>query len=204
VQKLEHIAPAPAPAPAPIPPDDFERHLPMHSDEARRRRRARENPATDLQDAIPWVRVTRDPERYKEAIARAQKIGPIDDAKKVYDLVGSALMKEDQETFIVVLIDVRQNCRGVAEIHRGTRSRVSTSTLDVMRVVVASGAEGFIVCHNHPSGNATPSDADRSLTKAIARAAKPFAGETAFLDHVVVGSGQYYSFTENKLRRVKN
>jgi RadC-like JAB domain len=168
------------------------------------RRAARENPATDLQDAIPWVRVTRDPERYKEALARAQKIGPVDDAKKVYELVGPALMKEDQETFIVVLIDVRQNCRGVAEIHRGARSRVATSVLDVMRVVVASGAEGFIVCHNHPSGKAMPSDADRSLTKAIERAARPFKGETAFLDHVVCGSGEYFSFADNKLHRAKN
>ncbi len=169
-----------------------------------RRESARENPATDLQDAIPWVRVTRDPERYKEALARAQKIGPVDDARKVYELVGPALMKEDQETFIVVLIDVRQNCRGVAEIHRGARSRVATSVLDVMRVVVASGAEGFIVCHNHPSGKAMPSDADRSLTKAIERAAKPFAGETAFLDHVVIGAGEYYSFADSKLHHAKN
>jgi hypothetical protein len=167
-------------------------------------REARENPATDLQDAIPWVRVTRDPERYKEALARAQKIGPVDDAKKVYELVGPALMKEDQETFIVVLIDVRQNCRGVAEIHRGARSRVATSVLDVMRIVVAAGAEGFIVCHNHPSGKAMPSDADRSLTKAIERAAKPFAGETAFLDHVVIGAGEYFSFADNKLHRAKS
>lgn len=164
---------------------------------------ARENPATDLEDAIPWVRVTRDPERYKEAIARAEKIGPIDDARKVYDLVGPALIKEDQETFIVVLIDVRQNCRGVAEIHRGQRSRVATSVLDVMRIVVASGAEGFIVCHNHPSGKAQPSDADRSLTKAIERAARPFKGETAFLDHVVCGTGEYFSFADNKVHRVR-
>jgi hypothetical protein len=167
-------------------------------------REVRENPATDLQDAIPWVRVTRDPERYKEALARAQKIGPVDDARKVYELVGPALMKEDQETFIVVLIDVRQNCRGVAEIHRGARSRVATSVLDVMRVVVASGAEGFIVCHNHPSGKAMPSDADRDLTKAIERAAKPFKGETAFLDHVVIGAGEYYSFADSKLHKAKN
>lgn len=165
---------------------------------------ARENPATDLQDAIPWVRVTRDPERYKEAIERAKRIGPIDDARKVYELVGPALLKEDQETFIVVLIDVRQNCRGVAEVHRGGRSRVAVSATDIMRVVIASGAEGFIVCHNHPTGTAEPSGADRDLTKAIERAAKPFKGETAFLDHVVLGADEYFSFADNKRHRMKN
>lgn len=165
---------------------------------------AKENPATDLQDAIPWIRVTRDPERWKESLARARQIGPVDDARKVYDLVGPALIKEDQECFVVVLIDVRQNCRGVAEIHRGARSRVATSVLDVMRIVVAAGAEGFIVVHNHPSGKAMPSSADRSLTKAIERAAKPFQGETTFLDHVVIGAGEFYSFAENKLHRARN
>ena len=167
-------------------------------------REARENPATDLQDAIPWVRVTRDPERYKAAIERAKKIGPIDDPKKVYELVGPALLKEDQETFIVVLIDVRQQCRGVAEVHRGQRSRVATSATDIMRVVIASGAEGFIVCHNHPTGTAEPSSADRDLTKAIARAAKPFAGEAMFLDHVILGADEYYSFAENKRSKMPN
>jgi hypothetical protein len=163
----------------------------------------RENPATDLQDAIPWVRVTRDPERYQAAIKEAHRIGPIDNARKVYDLLGPALLKEDQEVLCVVLLDVRQQCRGVAEVHRGERSRVGTSMTDVMRVVIASGAEAFCLVHNHPSGTAVPSEADKDLTKAVARSAKPFGGEVAFVDHVIIGAGEYYSFADKKTSKVR-
>lgn len=162
----------------------------------------KENPI-DTGDSIPWVKIARDPEQYKEAMKSASAIGPIDDSKKVYELLGPALLKEDQEVFLVLLLDVRQNCRGVSEVHRGGRSRVSVSVVDVMRVVVASGAEGFAVIHNHPSGNPSPSDADKDLTKAIERAAKLFDGDLVFVDHVVIGNGEFYSFADKKLHKAK-
>jgi DNA repair protein RadC len=68
--------------------------------------------------------------------------------------------------------------------------------------VLTSGAEGFIVVHNHPSGKASPSDADKDLTKAISKAANLFDGDLTFIDHVIVGNGQYYSFYDKKLYRV--
>jgi hypothetical protein len=165
-------------------------------------REARDNPV-DVADALPWVKVSRDPERYQEALKEAKAIGPIENAQSVYELLGPALLKEDQETFVVVLLDVRQQCRGVAEVHRGGRSRVSVSLIDVLRVVVASGAEGFVVVHNHPSGKASPSPADKDLTKSIERAAKLFDGDMKFVDHVICGNGEYYSFADRKVHHVK-
>jgi DNA repair protein RadC len=140
-------------------------------------------------DCLPWVRVTRDPERYKECLSNARKIGPIDNARKVYDLLSPALSKEDQEVMCVVMLDVRRHIRGVSEVHRGQRSRVSVAVSDVMRVVIASGAEAFIVAHNHPSSNATPSSADIRLTKSIQEACRPFGKDITFLGHVVIGQG---------------
>lgn len=166
------------------------------------REEARENPI-DTGDGVPWVKIARDPEQYKEAMKEADAIGPIDDPKKVYELLGPALLKEDQEVFVVVLLDVRQQCRGVAEVHRGSRSRVSTSLVDILRVVLKSGAEGFVVVHNHPSGKASPSPADKDLTKAISKAAELFDGDLAFVDHVICGNGQYYSFADKKLFHAK-
>jgi hypothetical protein len=160
----------------------------------------RDNPV-DVADALPWVKVSRDPERYQEALKEAKAIGPIENAQSIYELLGPALLKEDQETFVVVLLDVRQQCRGVAEVHRGGRSRVSVSLIDVLRVVVASGAEGFVVVHNHPSGKASPSPADKDLTRSIERAAKLFDGDFTFVDHVICGNGEFYSFVEKKLTK---
>jgi RadC-like JAB domain len=142
-------------------------------------------------DCLPWVRVTRDPERYEACLAKARKIGPIENSRKVYDLLSPALAKEDQEVLCVVLLDVRRQLRGVSEIHRGQRSRVSVGVTDVMRVVIAAGAEAFVVVHQHPSGHSKPSDADVSLTKSIDRACAPFGKDLTFLGHVVIGTKEF-------------
>lgn len=154
------------------------------------------NPIED--PAVPWVKVTRDPERYAAALELAKAVGPIENSQSVYNLLGPALAKEDQEVFLVVLMDVRRQLRGVAEVARGQRSTVTVGIADVMRVVIASGAETFVVCHNHPSSKADPSDADIALTADIAKAFKPLEGEVTFADHVVIGMGEYYSFADHE------
>jgi hypothetical protein len=142
-------------------------------------------------DCLPWVRVTRDPERYESCLAKARKIGSVDNARKVYDLLYPALSKEDQEVLMVVLLDIRRQLRGVSEVHRGQRSRVGVGVTDVMRIVIASGAEAFVVCHGHPSGNSRPSDADVALTKSIEQACHPFGKDLTFLGHVVIGTKEF-------------
>lgn len=149
--------------------------------------------------SVPWVKVTRDVDRYSAAVRTADKIGPIKDARAVYTLLGDALNKEDQEVFCVVLLDLRGNLRGVCEVARGQRSRVTVGVADVLRPVIASGAEGYIVVHNHPSGKASPSKADRDLTRLIAEATKPYGKDVCFIDHVVIGLNCAYSICESKL-----
>lgn len=152
--------------------------------------------------SVPWVKVTRDVDRYSAAVRTADKIGPIKDACKVYELLGDALNKEDQEVFCVVLLDLRGNLRGVCEVARGQRSRVTVGVADVLRPVITSGAEGFIVVHQHPSGKCSPSKADRDLTKLIADAAKPYGNGVTFIDHCVIGLKEVFSICENKLYKV--
>jgi DNA repair protein RadC len=148
---------------------------------------------------VPWVKVTRDTERYEACIAEAAKHGPINTPTAVYKLLGETLSKEDQEVFLVILLDVHGNLRGVCEVARGQRSRVTVSPADVLRPVIAAGAEGYLVVHCHPSGKARPSKADRDLTQTIKDATKPYGREVTFIDHVVIGSKQYYSIAESKL-----
>jgi DNA repair protein RadC len=54
---------------------------------------------------------------------------------------------------------------------------------------------GLIVAHNHPSGNPKPSTADAKFTKAIQEACALVGIQ--FLDHLVIGKDDYYSFGEH-------
>lgn len=148
------------------------------------------NPA----ELIPWLRLTRDTEQYDKAIKAAAKIGPISDCHKVYELLHEHLGREDQEVFIIVACDVKDHLRGVFEIARGQRSQVSIGIEDIVRVVTASGADGFYAVHSHPSGDSSPSKADGELTDSIADAFKEL--DITFGDHVVVGRGNFSSFTD--------
>jgi DNA repair protein RadC len=163
--------------------------------------------AAEAGACLPWVRVTRDPERYEACLAKAQAIGPVANARKVYELLSPTLAQEDQEIFLVVLCDVRGQLRGVAEVARGQRSRVGVGVIDVMRVaravqdqVLHSGAEIFVVVHNHPSGNPEPSAQDRKLTETIREATRPYGSELTFADHVIVGMGAFYSMAGPEVR----
>ena len=156
---------------------------------------------------LPWVKVTRDAGAYEACVAAWARKGPIQNAAKVYELLHERLAKEDQEVFLVVILDVRGNLRGVAEVARGQRSRVAVGVTDVMRVVRAchimdlvllAGGEAFLVVHNHPTGNPSPSKADVELYRTVKDAAAPYGSELTFLDHVVIGLGHYHSIREHK------
>jgi len=57
------------------------------------------------------------------------------------------------------------------------------------------GATAIVLSHNHPSGNPSPSEEDRQLTKKLLAACKLM--DICFVDHIVMCAGRYYSFRDN-------
>lgn len=153
---------------------------------------------------IPWLRVTKDPEKFREALLAARARGPIDTPRAVYEMLKERLIVEDQEVFLVVLLDRQSLSRGVAEVARGARSQVQVPLEDIFRVCLEAGASAYIVAHNHPSGKAQPSPADRELTKKLrATSAKAIPG-IPYYDHIIVGADEYYSFAMREHKKVRN
>jgi DNA repair protein RadC len=98
---------------------------------------------------------------------------------------------------MVVLLDTQLYIRGVTELARAERDRTAAPIPDMLRVAIVDGAMAFVVLHNHPSGNCKPSKADIELTKAIQKAAQ--CVDILLLDHIVMGSGEYFSFKEHNM-----
>ena len=66
---------------------------------------------------------------------------------------------------------------------------------EILRPVVVAAGYAFVIAHNHPSGEPSPSDSDRRVTQRIKDAASTLM--VRLLDHVVIGSpGRYFSFRE--------
>jgi DNA repair protein RadC len=77
---------------------------------------------------------------------------------------------------------------------RGSLTGVEIHPRDAFRPLIKAGAAAVLFCHNHPSGNPTPSRADIELTTRL-RQVGDLCG-IPVLDHVVVGADGYVSLAE--------
>jgi hypothetical protein len=152
----------------------------------------------------PWVRMEKDPQAYNACMKLAEKVGPIEGHERLYEICRQQMEREDVETYYAILFDTHLGLRAMSEIARGARDRVPTPMPDLARVAlyqaVHYGAMGLAVAHCHPSGKARPSDADKQVTQAVEEACHAMG--LLFVDHLVVGSKQYYSFKKKKIFKV--
>lgn len=115
------------------------------------------------------------------------------DPGRVFELMRHAAHAE-REGFHVVLLDVRGRLLRAVQVAEGSLSQCPVSPRDALRPAVREGAHGIVFCHNHPSGDPSPSPDDADLTERL-RAAADLVGVLA-RDHVIVAAGGYYSFVE--------
>jgi DNA repair protein RadC len=105
----------------------------------------------------------------------------------------------DKESLVVVLLTTRLRPYAWHRVSLGTISEVSAHPREIMRPVIVGGAYAFVLMHNHPSGDPSPSRADHAVTTRIRECAELF--QIRFCDHVIAGAPgawprPYYSFRE--------
>ncbi|PCE63001.1 JAB domain-containing protein [Sediminicola luteus] len=100
-----------------------------------------------------------------------------------------------QETFKVLLLDRSNRVKGQYELSKGGIHGTLVDIRILMAVALKSLSVGLILAHNHPSGNLSPSSADRETTSKIIKAASYF--DIKILDHLILApNGDYYSFAD--------
>jgi DNA repair protein RadC len=98
------------------------------------------------------------------------------------------------ECFAVLLLNTRRKVKGHSLISIGTMDTILVSPREVFRTAIIASAAALVLMHNHPSGEAMPSDADIKVTRDLIRAGQLLKIEV--LDHVVIGHGEYRSLRE--------
>ena len=121
----------------------------------------------------------------------------IDSPELANELVGSEMRRLRKESLRVILLDTRYHLIRVEEISLGSINESIAHPRDVFRPAVISSAYAVIVVHNHPSGDASPSQTYHSLTRRLAEAADLL--QIKLLDHIIIGapsdaSPGYFSF----------
>lgn len=104
----------------------------------------------------------------------------------------------EHEVFACLWLDNQHRLIGFKELFRGTIDSASVHPREVVKSALACNAAAVIFAHNHPSGVAEPSEADRMITQRLKQALGLI--DIRVLDHFIIGDGDAaYSFAENGL-----
>lgn len=114
----------------------------------------------------------------------------------INSLIAPIIEDLEHEEFWVILLNRANRVIKKIKISQGGVSGTVTDVRIVLRECVNELASGFIACHNHPSGNNSPSDSDIRITQKLKEAGALL--DVQMLDHLIIARGNsYYSFADN-------
>ena len=133
-------------------------------------------------------------------VAREQlRDTPLDSPERIHEFFAPQLRHLAQEQVVVAVVDARLRHVGTNVVSVGTVSESTAHPREILRPVITRGAHGFVLIHNHPSGDPSPSRADELVTRRLVEASNLM--QVRFFDHVIIGRPSpgrtpYYSFRE--------
>ncbi len=101
------------------------------------------------------------------------------------------------EVFAVIFLNQANKIIHFEVISKGGITGTVADPRIILRLALGFGAVSIILCHNHPSGNLNPSNADKAITKKIGDAASLM--DIKLIDHIIVSDEGYFSFMEEGL-----
>ena len=116
-------------------------------------------------------------------------------ASEAAALVMEDLRYREQECLAAIFLDVRNQVIQVRVLTMGTLTGSPAHPREVFKEALAQGCASLIVCHNHPSGDPTPSREDIAFTARLVKAAEVMG--VPVLDHIVIGAGRFVSLKES-------
>jgi DNA repair protein RadC len=121
---------------------------------------------------------------------------PIRSPRDVFDHMEPYAEREACENFWILPLDSQHQLIGGAPtvITRGILNSSLVHPREVFCAAIVAHAAAVVLCHNHPSGDPTPSPDDRTVTDQLAAAGRLL--DIPVHDHVIIGRGRYVSFAE--------
>lgn len=114
--------------------------------------------------------------------------------RSVREYLQMTLASKQYESFVVLFLDVKNRLLHTEELFRGTLTHTSVYPREVVKAALKHNAAGIILAHNHPSGTAEPSPADRTLTQALKQGLEMV--DVRVLDHFIIAGPHVHSFAE--------
>jgi DNA repair protein RadC len=124
----------------------------------------------------------------------AVELTKITSSKLVFEIMQPIIGELSHEEFWVLFLNNSNKVISKSQLSKGGISGTIVDVRLVFKLALENGATGLILCHNHPSGNLRPSDADKQITKKIKLAGDSL--DVKVLDHLIITETKYYSFVD--------
>tara|TARA_B100000809_G_scaffold245633_1_gene272786 strand:+ start:1333 stop:2028 length:696 start_codon:yes stop_codon:yes gene_type:complete len=136
-------------------------------------------------------------------LGRRRKTADVDKRQKVqsskdaYNSISPLLSDLPHEEFWVIYLNRNNEILKQENISKGGVSGTIADSKIIFKRAIEALASAMILCHNHPSGNLKPSNADIQLTKKLKEAGNML--DIPVLDHLIIGEKDYFSFSDEHL-----
>ena len=128
---------------------------------------------------------------------RTQRGSSFSDPATACEFFRAKLGGQEREVFAAAMLDTRHRLIEYVELFFGTIDGAEVHPREVARCALRLNAAAVIVAHNHPSGEVTPSSADRAVTTRLKQALALL--DIRLLDHVIVGGPESMSLARHGL-----
>lgn len=133
--------------------------------------------------------------RRRDAMPTRQR-ARLSNSEEAFRLLGPLLGDLNHEEFHLLCLNRANQLLGSHLISRGGTTGTVADAKTIFRAALGHGSvTSLVLAHNHPSGQAFPSEADIRLTRKLCLAAKSL--DLHVLDHIIVAGNRYYSFADH-------
>ncbi len=101
------------------------------------------------------------------------------------------LDKASEENIFLICLNTKNQIVAYTQLAKGSISSCNLDMKSVFKMILLSNSSKFILVHNHPSGNAQPSNEDYIITNRVLELSKLM--DVQFLDHIVIGDNSFIS-----------
>jgi DNA repair protein RadC len=131
----------------------------------------------------------------RRKMAEATENPQIRSSVDVFNILSPLMEDLPHEEFWILFLNRANRVTGRMKISQGGVSGTVTDVRIVMKKAIETLSSGLVICHNHPSGNNSPSDSDIRITQKIKEAGALM--DIQLLDHLIITGKDYYSFADN-------
>lgn len=114
--------------------------------------------------------------------------------QQVFDYFHHEMRDLRKEVFLVLLLDIKNRIRRKVEISVGSLNQSVVHPREVFTAAIRESAHGLLLIHNHPSGDSTPSEEDKNITRKLREGGELLGIKV--LDHIIIGDDSFFSFSE--------